>query len=61
MFILGRLRDISGVYDGTFYFGGSAVILGGLVMTGGNVRKYLLDRQQRKRKEQERQSVGSTA
>ena len=48
--VLGLLKDIYGSYDGAFYFGGSAILAGALIMAGGNIRKIYVDRQEEKKK-----------
>jgi hypothetical protein len=41
----GFLKDINGMYDYAFYFGGSGVLLGSLVLTVTNVVHYIQTRQ----------------
>lgn len=42
--ISGQLSDSSGSYDAAFYFGSGAILLGGLVMAGGNIAKHCRDK-----------------
>ncbi|KAL4219366.1 solute carrier 16 [Mactra antiquata] len=41
--ISGRLIDSSGSYNGAFYFASSAILLGAVVMAGGNIAKHYRD------------------
>ncbi|XP_045195877.2 monocarboxylate transporter 9-like isoform X2 [Mercenaria mercenaria] len=42
--VSGQLIDRYGSYDGAFYFGAGAILLGGLVMAAGNLAKHCRDR-----------------
>ena len=60
IFISGLLKDIYGSYDGAFYFGGSAIFAGALIMAGGNVRKMYIDRQKERLKQELKEQEEST-
>lgn len=57
LYIAGLLKDIYGSYDGAFYFGGSAILAGALVMAGGNVRKVYVDRQEKNKKKKVSENI----
>ena len=59
-FIAGLLKDIYGSYDGAFYFGGSAIFAGALIMAGGNARKIYIDRQRERLKQEVKEQDENT-
>ena len=40
----GMLKDTYGKYDYSFYFGGTAICVGSMILAGGNIRNYWLQK-----------------